>query len=471
MNRLTSHDARPKHPIRATLLAAALTFAAALTLAAVTPSARANPLDYFGFGPRGLSMGSAQVALADDITANYYNPAGLADRDALQLQIGYTLIDPTLTLNGNDLGVDGVRGFQGGLLVPGDIFGHRLAVSLGVHLPDERVTRLRALPESQPRFALYDNHPQRLVLTTSVAFELVPDILSVGVGLTYLSDTRGRLDVTGEVDLLDAAGTELVSAVDVDFSAVRYPSAGLLFKPTPNLRFGLAFRDEFDLTLDIGVVVTGDIVTNGATTPTPLVEGARLEVSSRNTNLFSPRQLVFGVAWTGDPTSPGDRPCFSVTAEVGWYQWSRMKSPTALLTTSLDAGSLPLSIPPNPEPTAPGFHDILIPRIGYEQQVLALPNLDLFVRAGAYYEPSPAPTQTGVTNFVDGDKVGFGFGLALGFRDLSDAFPRPFWLDLGVSYIAMLERTHDKVDPADPTGDYTSGGHFVGFSSSLRFEF
>lgn len=445
--------------------------ALALSLTLLGPSpTRANPLDYFGFGPRGIAMGSAQTALADDITANYYNPAGLVLRDALQLQLGYTHIDPTLTLNGQDLEVDGVYGFQGGLLVPGDVFGHRLAVSLGVHLPNERITRLRALPESQPRFALYDNHPQRLVLTTSLAFEIVPEILSVGVGLTYLSDTRGRLNVTGEVDLLDAAGTELIAAVDVDFSAVRYPSFGVMFTPHPRLRVGLAYREEFDLTLDLGVIVTGDIVTNGATSPIPLVEGARLEVTSTNTNLFSPRQLTLGLAWLGEEAM-GGRPCFSVTAELGWYQWSRMRSPTALLSTELDAGSLPLSIPPNPTPTAPGFSDILIPRIGYEQAVVMTPNVSLFVRAGAFYEPSPAPAQTGVTNFVDGDKLGFGFGLALGLADFTEVFPRPLWIEVSALGTTMFERRHDKTDPADPTGDYLSSGDFFGLSSSLRFEF
>lgn len=436
----------------------------------LAPGASANPLDYFGFGPRGVAMGSAQVALADDITANYYNPAGLVLRDALQLQLGYGFVAPTLELNGRDLDVDGVKGFQGGLVVPGDLFGHRVAVSLGLHLPDERITRLRALPEAQPRFALYDNHPQRLVLTTSLAFEVVPEVLSVGFGLTYLSDTRGRLDVTGQVDLLDAAGTELISAVDVDFSAVRYPSFGVMFTPDPHLRIGLSYREEFDLTLDLGVIVSGDIVTNGATDPLTLVEGARLEVSSENTNLFSPRQLTLGLAWVGD-SAMGGRPCFAVTAELGWYQWSAMRSPTALLTTSLDAGDLPLSIPPNPTPTAPGFSDILVPRLGYEQQLVDSRHVALFGRIGAFYEPSPAPEQRGATNFVDGDKIGFGLGFALGFADLGEVLPRPFWLEVSALWIAMLERSHTKVDPADPTGDYVSQGHFFGISSSLRFEF
>lgn len=449
-----------------------LPFAALLAVTfAPAPQAVANPLDYFGFGARGPGMGNAQVALADDFSANYYNPAGLATRDALQLQLGYTYVDPTLELNGHDLGVDGVRGFQGGLVVPGDAWGHRLAVSLGLYLPDERITRLRALPEAQPRFALYDNHPQRLVLTTSVAFEVLVDTLYLGLGLTYLSDTRGRLDVTGVVDLRDAGGTTLQTAVDVDFEAVRYPSAGIVWKPNRNLSIGLAFRDEFDLTLDIGVVVNGDIVINGASeSPTTLVPDARLEVASKNSNLFSPRQLTLGIAWSKQRAGL-PHPCWTVTAELGWYQWSHFQTPTAFLTTSLDAGTLPLSIPENPPPLSPGFSDILVPRLGGEIYLIESQNFELQARAGAYWEPTPAPAQRGATNFVDGDKFGFGLGVTLGFKALGALLARPFYLDLAATWITMPERTHNKLAPSDPTGSYLSSGSFIGFSTSLRLEF
>ncbi len=437
-----------------------------------TTSALANPYDYFGVGTRGPSLGGALTALATDFSANFYNPAGLATRDALSLELGYTRVSPTLELNHHDLDVDGVRGFQGGLVVPGKLGSHRLAVSLGLHLPDERITRLRALPAAQPRFALYDNHPQRIVLTTSLAFELIPDMLSFGAGLTYLSDTRGSLDVSGIVDFENADATTLVSSVDVDFVAARSPTFGLLFRPTDNLRIGLTYREEFDLTLDIGVVVNGDIVIDGVSeTPVPLVEDAALSLGSVNTNLFSPRSVVLGLALTGPTPEPTLPPCYSLSFDLGWHQWSRMKTPTAVLTTSLEAGALPITLPPTPSPLAPDFHDILIPRLGYEQQLLRHRHLAIYARTGAFFEPSPAPTQTGESNFVDNDKFGISLGFSFAFRDLTKVLPKPFFFDIGAQFIGLLDRRHDKTDPADPTGDYTSSGHFVGFSSNLRFEF
>ncbi|MCA9517743.1 MAG: hypothetical protein KC635_22540, partial [Myxococcales bacterium] len=300
--------------------------AALLALAALARPlpARANPVDAFGMSARAVGLAGTYGALTDDFAANYYNPAALASLDDMRLELGYILVDPTLELNGGDLDVDGVNGIQGGLVLPGEVWGHRIGVSVALYLPDDRLTRLRALPERQPRFVLYDNRPQRLVLTTSLALEIVPDVLYIGAGLTYLSDTKGSLDITGQVDFEDADGTDLRSAVDVDFQAVRYPSASILVTPTENLRFSLTYRAPFDLSLDLRLDVHGDIVIGGTTDdPVPLVEDATLAVTSKNANLFSPRQLALGAAWVADDGS------WDVAAEVVWQQWSEFRSPTA----------------------------------------------------------------------------------------------------------------------------------------------
>jgi len=438
---------------------------AAVALISVSATvATANPVDAFGLGSRGVSLGGAYGALAKDFSANYYNPAGLATGDDLRIDIGYLLVDPSLELNGADLGVDGVQGIQGGLVMPGRLFGHRVALSLAIYLPDDRLTRVRALPERQPRFVLYDNRPQRIVLTTSAAFEVVPDLFYAGIGLTYLSDTGGRLDIAGAVDLQDAGGTTLISGVDVTFEAVRYPSAGLLLTPGDHLRVGLAFRDAFDLTLDIGLVVRGDIVLDGASeAPTTIVEDASLTVISRNSNLFSPRQLALSLAWV--------EPRWTIAADLTWLQWSGFRSPTSHLTVALDAGDLPLSIPETPPPGPPGFHDILVPRLGAEVTVVDERQVGLTLRAGYFYEPSPAPAQPGRTNYVDTDKHGVSVGFGLRLSELTEIFPKPLELDAALLYVALPERAYTKDDPADPTGDYVAGGSFLGFSTTLSFRF
>lgn len=424
------------------------TLSLAVALLAASGPAHANPVDAFGFGARSIALGGAATAAADDISANYYNPAALAAQRDIRLELGYAHLVPSLRLDGADLGVDAHRGFQGGLAIGGDVLGHRVTFSVGVFLPDRQITRIRALPERQPRWALYDNRPQRLVLAASLAVEVWED-LYVGAGLTFLSHTVGVLDVTGQVDFFESDKTVLTSSLREDLVAVRYPSAGVLWTPG-DWRFGVAYRDEFFLKLDLDVIVRGDIVVDGE----PLIEDAAFKLTSINHNLFSPRQISFGVAYEG--------PCWMVSADLTWAQWSRFPTPTAAVEIVLDIPETDFTIPPPDAPQPMDFHDILIPRLGAEWHVLDHPLVGVTLRGGYFYEPTPAPAQRGKTNYVDTDKHGLsaGVGLRLGFLDF--LLPKPLELDLTFQAIVLPPRRYGKTDPADPVGEYVADGVWLG---------
>ncbi len=434
-------------------------------LLALSPwSALANPLDAFGLGARCTGLAGACASVVDGFEANYYNPAGLARTDELRIEVGYLANIPRLTLNDQDLNVDSARGIQGGLTLPGRLLDHRWAVSVALHLPDQRITRLRALPENQPRFVRFDNRPQRLVITTSVAFEVVKDLFYLGAGVTFLSDTRGQLDVTGIVDLEDAAGTTLISNVDVVFDAVRYPSAGLLLTPTDHLSLGVAFRDEFDLTLDIGLVVNADIALNGASAdPQVIVNDAELSVFASNASLFSPRQVVASVAWT--------EAHFHLAFDLTWSQWSRFRAPTSRISIGLEAGDLPLSVPPNIAPQAPNFHDVFIPRVGGSWQLVGSSTIGLRLRAGWFFEPSPAPRQPGATNYVDTGRHGLTLGLGLRISELEPLLAKPLLIDISAQYTPLVERAYRKANPADPIGDFRADGDIWILAATTRLLF
>ncbi len=437
--------------------------AAILITLAVPDRALSNPLDAFGFGGRGLSMGGAMTAAVDDVSASYYNPAALAAITGLRIDLGYLYAQPSLSLGGHDLNVDSAHGFQGGLDLPGTLFGRSVAFALGLYLPDGRVTRLRALRQSQPRFELYDNRPQRLVITSSAAVEVVKS-LYFGAGLTYLSNTEGRLDVQGTVHLTDASQTRLLSSIDVNLRAVRYPSFGLLWKPTPKLRLGLTERESFSLALDIDVFVHGQIVAGPPEQPPQvLVQNGEFLLRSVNHSLFSPRQVVFGLAYDfGD---------LLLTGDLGWLQWSGFPTSTARIDLSLSLSPLQFEIPLPDPPAAPHFVDIFVPRLGLEYSVYAGRQVGLLARAGYFLEPSPAPDQSGLTNMVDLDKHGFSAGLGFSFSELTSVFPKPVLLDLGALLIAMPDRDYEKSAPADLVGDYTASGSIVTVAASLGFPF
>ncbi len=444
-------------PTTHTLISTALLSAA--FIAATGSPAAANPLDSFGFGARSVAMGGAVTATADDFSANYYNPAALARGQDMRLDFGYVLTDPSLAINGRDVNVDPSQGFEGGVTLPGKIFGRRLAVSVGLFLPDARITRVRALPQRQPRFVLYDNRPQRLVITTSGALEIVEDLF-FGFGLTYLSNTGGTVEIDGVVSASKVEDTRLFSGVDVSLPAVRYPSFGLLWTPGP-WRLGLTWREEFSLEIDLGLTVKGDVVFGEE--QTIVAEDGSFAIRSVNTNLFSPRQVALGVGYEAQR--------WLVSADLTWLDWSSFPTPTAAVAVSIDVPGLPLDIPPSAVPVAPEFHDILVPRLGAQWTAIDGPRLGLALRAGYFFEPTPAPDQPGPTNYIDNDKHGFSIGAGLRLSNLTEVFPKPILIDLALQTILMPERLTLKDDPADPVGDYSAGGHFVGGSLTCKFLF
>ena len=91
-------------------------FVVTIVIGALTSSwrsARANPVDLYGFGSRQIALAGAVGATVDDASANYYNPGGLVRGSDLRIDIGYRYAHPFLALNGQPSYVDAARGCLG----------------------------------------------------------------------------------------------------------------------------------------------------------------------------------------------------------------------------------------------------------------------------------------------------------------------------------------------------------------------
>jgi long-chain fatty acid transport protein len=428
-------------------------------LLSVSP-AQGSVLDVFGFGARGMAMGNAQTAVADDVSANHYNPAGLALAESIRIDVGYLHTITQMRLNGADLNVDENPGVQAGLVIPGSIGGMRLAFGLGFYLPNSRLSRIRALPESQPRFVLQDNRTQHVNIATNLAIELF-DGLTIGAGLTFLTDTSGEVAIGGTLTP-DPSEGDLSNAVDVSFKTARFPSVGLHWQATDALRLGLAWRSQMAVTLDIGANIEAQIVE--LLGPQPL-DGS-VSVRSFNTNFFTPHQIFLGAS---------HRPATDtlIALDLGWMHWSAFPTPTAQVTLDFtletyDTGSL---IPPPTAPSDPGFHDTFVVRAGVEQAWSFGGSADFVVRGGYGFEPSPAPDQPGATNYVDLDRHLFSAGLAGGFFENPRGGEHPVQLDLAVQYTLHTQREYPKDSAADPVGDFVANGESWALMATTRILF
>jgi long-chain fatty acid transport protein len=433
---------------------------AAAILLAATP-ASANPADAFGFGARGAAMGGAHTAAADDASATYYNPALLVRPDEIRIDVGYQLAEPTLTVDGEDVNVDASSGLAMGLVIPGRILDRRLAIGAGIFLPDTHITRTRSHPSPRPRFALYDNRPQRLFLTVDLAFEIVPG-LSVGAGVAYMSSTHGNVRLRGLVGFPQPEQSSLELSIDVDLQTVRYPHAGVVWSATPWLDLAVSYRGGFRLEIEQGVRIDGDV---GLPGQEPVVDDGFLDLYSASQDLFQPAQVTFGLAAQITPRT-------GLAFDVGWHRWSRFENPAAKILLDLDIGMFNEFVdlpPPLPLPE-PHYHDTIVPRLGVEHVAWQGPR-PVRVRGGYVYEPSPAPPQWGETNFIDNHKHGLSLGAGLELPHLGEVIPRPVSFDAFVSLTLLEPRDHLKISPVDPVGDYRSGGHVIAAGLASRWRF
>lgn len=440
-----------------------LAAASVLLLLAGSP-ALANPVDVFGFGSRSAALGGAGVALCDGGCASYYNPAGLARAGALSLEIGYQGGQPLLTLNGRDQGVSPTHGLTAALAAPGTLFGLRVAFGAAVFLPDERLVRDRSLPFARPRFVDYDNRTQRIYLAAAVALAL-PGRVFLGGGVAFMARTAGTVELRGRLAVTNPDDDSLlVSAIAVDLLPVRYPQLGVAWEPTGWLTLGASYRGSFLLRIDQGFNILGDVGNRGTT---PLVSGGALAARTVSADLFQPWQVSVGAAARLSRR-------WLVTADLVFARWSEFEAPVAAVTVKLDLGPrlnpLVQLAPPRRYP-APGFHDVLSPRLGVELLALLRPRAELVVRAGWSYQPSPVPEQVGESNYVDCDQHTASLGAGVTLMPRAPYLPRRIALDGHLATTVLLPRAAHKADPTDAVGDWVAAGTVIAGGLTMRIGF
>ena len=437
---------------------------ASLAIGSFFPSiAHANPLDTFGFGSREAAMGGAVSADVSDFSANYYNPAGLARAKGLELSFGYFRADHFLKTNGRENAVDPVRGLVAGVVAPGKLFDIPFAFGVGLHLPDDRISRIRALPQTEPRWELYDNRNQRLYLAANLAVSPWP-WLQLGGGLSFMAATEGTLDISGDANILSPQNSQLRHEVDADLTAIRYPQMGARIALSKKTAIAVVYRGQFQLDLDLRAKLHGDLA--------PFTT-AYYALEAKSVDAFLPQQVVVGGSW-----EVTDR--IRANADFTWVNWSAYISPVANLAVDLNIpppqGGWPANITPPSVPTPTkvvpiAMHDRLVPHLGVEVEPLKHRKVEGFVRAGYEYQKSPISPQTGITNYVDRDRHSFSAGLGVKLIAPIRELPGDVRLDLHAQLSELLDGTTTKADPSDLVGDYTAGGHIwnVGFTTTVGF--
>lgn len=198
-----------------TLLLAAVCVCGAASRAAATPESRAGVLFLLiEPGARASGMGEAYVALADDATASYFNPAALAGQPRRQVNFTHQKWLPNLA---SDLSYEFLAYSQ-----PVPSWGGNIGLNVALlDLGEQNRTGERG--QFQGTFSSYD------VALSAAYGSHISDNMAAGVGLKFI---RSNLADQG-------AGLEQGSGIGNSFAV----DLGFLWHMTPNLALGGALRN------------------------------------------------------------------------------------------------------------------------------------------------------------------------------------------------------------------------------------
>lgn len=422
---------------------------AGLVVAAVlggAGSALASPQDVFGFGPRSVAMGATGAADAEGFGAVWGNPALLSLARERELSLGFFGAHFDLHA-GRRLSYDGLRGSLIGAVVPvpfGGVLANRVAIGLGFFTPFDLVVRGRILYPETPQFLLADR-TQSVAMQAAMGVELGWGV-RVGGGFAALAALDGSVVVA--TDTSGRVGTSVEDTLVASYA----PLVGASVDLGPNYRVGLAFRGElvgrFAVRIDVrdlGPIVVPPLDISGVAQ-------------------FDPWQVAFEFARVRGP--------WRAAAGITYKRWSAYPGPAEPTvrcplpgTAGLEGDCTPL-VPP-----AVGFSDTVVPRVGVERVVEVADGVTMKLRAGAFFEPSPAPAQTRESNYDDSSRTALTLGYGLALRG---PIP-PIDLDLFGQVHLLHPREHAK-DPDIPASNpgapgVTSSGVIVagGMTAGVRF--
>ncbi len=336
----------------------------------------ASPQDLFGYGGRQIALAGTGAAYADDYGAVYANPAGLSRARARSLSLGYAGSGFGLTLDGGDFSTSPGRATIIGLSFPlpfGGVLRDRVGLGLGFFTPTSVIVRGRILRGDTPQFVALPDRVQSVAVQAGVGVDLGYGI-RVGGGFMALAALTGSVLVTN-----DASGRS-TSRIDDQLVASYAPVIGASWE-RGDWRVGATFRGA--LVARFAVVISAPEL--GIPVPPLNIAGVAQ---------YDPAQVQLEGAW--------QHRGWTVALGVTGKRWSEYPGPAEATT----ATSRP---PPSPE-----FSDTIVPRVAVEHRWTFDLGAWTALRAGYFYEPTPAPAPVATRQYLDNDRHAVSLGLGLG---------------------------------------------------------
>ena len=418
---------------------------AGLCLLLTPGAARASGYGINDNSARVVGMGGAFTAVADSPGAIYANPAGIAQLPGLQLEVGLTLVAPSVTFTGlapdaeHRVTVDTEAHLSGLPSLHATCRLHdRVAVGLGLYTP---YGLTRQWPGAVTvggketgwwgRSLVRRVSLETLYLNPTVGVRLHERLyLGVGFAVALGSLTLERA-VTLSADPADDVDLRM-SGDDVAFGA----TAGVLIKVIPNLlNVGVGFRSGVAFTFEGSAAYTR----GGSPAGVPAALRSQLADGPAAVELTTPHVASFGAA-----AFPARGLTVSFTLDViTWSAHDRLQ----ITFTETDAHT---------SGEVEDWHNTLAVRLGAEYEIFSW----LPVRLGFVFDQSPVPETTLGPDLPDGDRYVFNVGAGYRWRGLS--------VDLAYTYLFTGEVSTASTNAL--VGSYQVEAHGLGLSVGYRLE-
>lgn len=415
-------------------------------LSMLSAPAYATAPDLFGQGARNMGAGGGGVAMVQDGTAAWLNPAGLGRIRRPNAKIGFVAgFDnfkpvPDLYWDTNrdgsldhrddplpwDVGVEPIRGLQ---LSVGRQIGGKFGLGATAWFPARRLYRLSTIEPDLPHYVMYQNRPQRYAMTFGVGGEVVK---GVNVGFSLDMHSRAVFDLYGTLHLTatgeenpDAPGMSgLIQDIVVDIHELtldlRYAALpvvgvqlefgrwvedldGLVIGASYRPGMNIAIKADFDVQANLEVRDVGDL--------DPYLIAALLKARANLFDQTIPGRLSLGVAWRTDDV-------FSAYVDATWFDWRSGR----FNVTQVESAEITSPLVDLDDPLSDGNEyvvdlrstwnirtgmDLKLPPIPLDNK---LKYLGFSVRGGFAWTPSPLRAQGANSAFLDSGRVTFTLG-------------------------------------------------------------
>lgn len=410
-------------------------------------------------GAKAMAMANAFVAQADDPSAIFYNPAGIAFQEGTQVSLGVTVINvPETEFEGTTKLGDVAAGLgteqTGSAKARGDVFfppnfymtysekDSPWAFGVGVGSLYPLAKRWDTTSPFRDEIKEIAIKPINVNPTVAYRFETLNLAVAVGLDYTY-ADVWLEKSAMADAYALHQAPLPGLAALELGELELEANgdgwgyNFGFLWKPLKQLSIGLAYRSEIELDFDgdadyqitaVGQQVYGVTASYVASTYS----------TDAKTKITLPDTWSMAVAW-----QPVERLTIELDADrFGWSSYDSLDiyfSENTVLQDSLNRKD---------------WNDVWAYRCGIEYALT--PTLD--VRAGYARDNTPVPGDTMGPELPDADRNNYTFG----FGYHTDRAV----LDFAYMWVEFDDR---KVDNEIQSGTYASDAHL--FAANLTYFF